>query len=123
MTKRILPREEYGRLVGTYMEPVKDALPADADVIVVEDEAGAIVACSSIFRRDHVEFTWIAEEHRDSPRVFWSLLQGIKATAKRRGSARILTASMDDRMTEFLLRMHADRLPGEHFVWPIVRES
>lgn len=123
VTRRVLPREEYGRLVGTYLEPLIDYLPADADVVVVEDADGAIVACSSLFQRDHLEGSWIAEAHRDTPGVFWSLLQGIKATAKRRGSARLVTASEDDRMTEFLMRMHAEPLPGQHFVWPLTRES
>jgi hypothetical protein len=123
MTRRLLPREEYGRLVGTYLEPLIDAFPPDTDVIVVEDDAGQIVGCSSLFARDHVEGTWIAEAHRDHPAVFWSLLHGIKATAHQRGSARVLTASMDDRMTDFLGRMHAEPLPGVHFVWPILRES
>ncbi len=122
-TRRVLPREEYGRLVGTYLEPLIAHFPADTDVVVVEDEDGAIVGCSSLFARDHVEGTWIADGHRNAPGVFWSLLQGIKATAKRRGSTRVLTASMDDRMTEFLGRAHAEQMPGLHFVWPIVRES
>ena len=121
MTRRILPREEYGRLVGTYLEPLIEALPADADVIVVEDE-GRIVACSSIFARDHVECTWIAEDHQDQPAVFWSLLHGIKTQARHRGSLRVLTASMDDRMTEFLNHV-AEPLPGAHFVWPMQKES
>lgn len=123
MTRRILDRADYGRLVGTYLEPLIDHLPTDADVIVVEDADGVIVGCSSIFRRDHVECTWIAEAHRDTPGVFWQLLQGIKTTAKRRGTERLLTASLDDRMTAFLLKMHAEPIPGQHYVWPLVRES
>lgn len=123
MTRRVLPRAEYARLVGTYLEPLIDHFPADTDVVVVEDDAGEIVGCSSVFSRDHVEGTWIAEVHRNAPGVCWSLFQGIKATAKRRGTSRLLTGSMDDRMTEFLLRMHAERLPGEQFVWPLTRES
>lgn len=119
--RRILPREEYARLVGTYLEPLIEAFPDDADVIVVEDAEGQIVGCSSIFRRDHVEGTWIREGHRNAPAVLWSLLGGIKATARRRGSFRILTASDDERMTEFLHRMRAEELPGVHFVWPIVK--
>ncbi len=123
VTRRILPRADYARLVGTYLEPLIDALPADTDVIVVEDADGTIVGCSSIYARDHVECTWIADGHRNAPGVFWQLLQGIKTTARRRGSERILTASMDDRMTAFLYRMHAEPIPGEHFVWPVGRES
>ena len=122
MTRRILPRDEYPRLAGTYLEPLIAVLPSDTDVIVVEDDAGRIVGCSSIFARDHVECTWIAEDHRDHPDVFWSLLRGIKAQARQRGSLRVLTASMDERMTEFLNHV-AVPLPGEHFVWPMRRES
>ncbi len=123
MTRRILAREDYGRLVGTYLEPLIDALPADADVIVVEDADGQIVGCSSIFSRDHVECTWIAEDHRSHPGVFWQLFQGIKTTARRRGTDRLVTGSIDDRMTEFLLKMHATPLQGQQFVWPLTRES
>lgn len=123
MTRRILPREDYGRLVGTYLEPLIDRLPADADVIVVEDADGQIVACSSIFARDHVECTWIEDGHRNSPGVFWQLFRGIKATAKRRGSALVLTAAMDDRMSDFLASMRAERIPGVHYVWPIGKDS
>lgn len=123
MTRRILDRADYHRLVGTYLEPLIDHFPPDTDVVVVEDDDGQIVGCSSLFQRDHVEGTWIAESHRNTSGVFWSLLCGIKATAKRRGTTRVLTGSMDDRMTEFLLRMHAEPLPGQQFVWPLVRES
>ncbi len=122
MTRRILTRDEYPRLVGTYLEPLIAVLPPDADVIVVEDAEGRIVGCSSIFARDHVECTWIAEDHRNTPDVFWSLLRGIKAQARQRGSLRVLTASMDERMTAFLHHV-AVPLPGEHFVWPLVKES
>lgn len=123
MRYRVLSRADYVRLVGTYLEPLIEHFPADAEVIVVEDEGGQIVGCSSLFARDHVEGTWIAEAHRNAPGVFWALLRGIKATAKQRGSDRLVTGSMNDRMTEFLLRMHAEPLPGQHFVWPLTRES
>ena len=123
VTRRILPRDEYSRLVGTYLEPLIDALPDDAEVVIVEDADGQIVGCSSIFARGHVEGTWIAEGHRNAPGVFWSLLQGIKQTAKRRGTDRLVTGSVDDRMTEFLTKMHAIPLPGIQFVWPLKRES
>lgn len=122
MTRRLLPREDYGRLVGTYLEPIAHALPDDTDVIVVEDDDGRIVGCSSIFSRDHVEGTWIAEDHRSEPAVFWALLHGIQRTARDRGSLRVLTSSMDDRMTEFLEHV-AEPLPGAHFVWPMRKES
>lgn len=122
-TRRILPRDEYPRLVGTYLEPLIDYFPEDADVLVVEDADGAIVGCSSLFRRDHLEGTWIAEGHRNEPGVFWSLFQGIKATAKRRGTDRLVTGSIDDRMTTFLLRQHAVVMPGDQFVWPLQKES
>lgn len=123
MTRRILPRSEYARLVGTYLEPLKDALPPDADVIVVEDESGQIVACSSLFFRDHVEGTWIAEAHRGHAGTVRQLLEGIRQTARLRGTDRLLTASMDDAMTRLLNKLGAEPLPGQHFVWPMRKES
>ncbi|MES2531839.1 MAG: GNAT family N-acetyltransferase [Pseudomonadota bacterium] len=123
MTRRVLPRDEYARLVGTYLEPLIEWFPADADVIVVEDDAGAIIGCSSLFTRCHVEGTWIAEAHRGRTGVARSLLEGIRATAQRRHADRVLTASMDDAMTRLLGKLGATALPGIHFVWPMERES
>lgn len=102
-----------------------DALPMDADVIVVEDGEGRIVACSSLFARDHVEFTWIDAAHRGHPGTVRQLLDGIRQTARRRGTVRLLTASEDEDalMTHLLGKLGAERLPGIHFVWPIGRES
>ena len=123
MIARILDRADYGRLVGTYLEPLIDALPPDTDVMIVEDSDGRIVGCSSMYARDHLECTWTAEDCRDDPHVFWALFRIIRETARMRGSMRILTASMDDRMSQFLDRMGAEHLPGAHYVWPIVKES
>lgn len=123
MTRRILPRAEYSRLVGTYLEPLIDVFPADADVVVVEDADGAIVGCSSLFAREHVEGTWIAEAHRGKAAVARVLLDGIRATAQYRHAERVVTASMDEAMTRLLGKLGATQLPGLHFVWPMEKES
>jgi len=123
MTRRILSRDEYPRLVGTYLEPLIEALPLDADVIVVEDANGVIVGCSSLFHRDHVEGSWIAEAHRHHSVVARHLLKGIRDTAQMRGTERLITASMDDLMTQLLDKLGATLLPGLHYVWPIGKES
>lgn len=128
MTRRLLDRCDYGRLVGTALEPLIDTLPADTDVIVVEDADGRIVGSAAIFTREHVECPFVAEDHRNHPGVFWLLLQGIRLTARRRGATRIVAGSIadaegEDRIGAFLAKMHAEPMPGTLWAWPIGKES
>lgn len=123
MRYRVLSHEDYGRLVDTNLAPFLDAFPEDTDVVVVEDEAGVIVGCVSMFHRDHVEGLWIAEGHRNEPGVFWTLVQGIRATARQRGTARLVAGTTTDRMAACLRTLHATPLPGTLWVWPMDREE
>lgn len=127
MTRRILPRDEYDRLAGTLLGPLAEALPEDTEVIVIEDN-GVIVGSAAVFSRQHVECPSVADGYRNRPDVFWSLLDGIRQTAARRGANRVIAGSLadadgEDRIGAFLLNMHAEPMPGRLWAWPIVKES
>ena len=115
MTRRVLPREEYGRLAGTELEAIVPYLPADAQVLVIEDADGAIVGCWSAFSLVHVEGCWIAPAHRGKGRVALNLLQGIRQIARRMGAQAVNTASVSSEVSALLRKLGAVQLEGDHF--------
>jgi hypothetical protein len=124
MTHRILLPSEYDRLRGMDLDVLLPHLPADACVLVVEDETGAVVACTSFFPMWHLECTEIRSTHRGRSSVVRHLLAGIRETAADLGVTRVLTAATDDQIRAYLTRLHAEPLPeATHYVWPLGKES
>jgi len=115
VTHRILPRADYGRLVGTELEALAPHLPEDAQVLVVEDEHGAIVGCWSAFSLLHVEGVWTSYTHRGKSSVARHLLAGMREIAKNRGAQAVNTASVDEDVSAMLHKLGAVKLTGEHF--------
>lgn len=120
MTRRLLPREDYGRLVGTELEAIAPHLPADAEVLVIEDEQGAIVGCWSAFSLLHVEGVWVAPEHRGKTGVARNLLQGMRQIARRRGAQAVNTGSVSPDVSAMLRKLGAVALEGEQFSLRVV---
>jgi len=116
MTRRILARDEYPRLVGTYLEPLIEALPLDADVIVVEDANGVIVGGWSAFPVTHLEGIFIAPEHQKTGRVARHLLAGMTEQLKARGIRRVVTAAITPDVEDLIRRIGGTPLQGAHFV-------
>lgn len=114
MTTRTLPREEFGRLVGTELEAVAPILPPAATVLVVED-AGQIVGCWALFPVWHAEGLWIAPAHRGKGGVARRLLAGLRTAAHAQGARAVATAATDERVESMLDRLGAVALPGVHF--------
>lgn len=122
MTRRILPREDWDRLVGWDLAQLAAHLPPDACVLVVEDEHGEIIAVTSAFSMVHLEGTQIAAAHQGKAAAARRLLEGIAHLGKRMGVRRMVTASINEPVAAFLERMGAERLPGEHWVLPMREE-
>ena len=117
MTTRILPREEWPALVGTELEAVWPHLPADAQVIVIEDQ-GAIVGCWALFHQLHAEGVWVHPAHRGKTTVARRLLMGLRATARRLGVRSVATAATTDDVRRMLATLGV-QLPGDHYVIPV----
>lgn len=113
MITRILPRADYWRLVGTELETVYPHLPADARVIVVEDD-GEIVGCWSLFPLVHVEGVWIDPKHRGGS-VARRLLSRMRAEARDMGARTVQTAAVTKEVEDLALRIGGFRLPGAQF--------
>lgn len=117
---RILPREEWPRLVGTELEAVWPHLPESAQVIVVED-GDRIVGCWAVFSLVHVEGLWIAPDKQKNPRIGIQLLRGMEAIAGAMGAKAVNTGAMSDDVVRLLEKRGAVELPGRHFSMTIKR--
>ena len=114
MHTRVLPREEYSRLVGTELETVYPVLPAGSQVVVVED-GDHIVACWALFPIVHVEGVWIRPEYRGNPRVVRRLVGGMKDTARAMGARAVSTAALTPEVAAMAEKLGGFELPGRHF--------
>jgi hypothetical protein len=115
---RILPPEEYPRLVGTEAETVWPLLPSTARVLVVEDEA-RIVGCWVLIPVWHAECLWIATEHRGKASVARRLLAMLRRVATAEIVKGIWTAAQDAGVQQLLTKFGAKQVPGEHYIMPI----
>ena len=115
MTTRLLPPDEWPRLVGTEAEGVWPYLdPARASVLVVEDK-GEIIGTWVMMDVLHVECLWIAPAHRGKGSVARRLYVGLKKAARAIGVDVIATAALNDDVRTLLAHAGATRLPGDHY--------
>jgi acetyltransferase (GNAT) family protein len=121
MTARELPREEWGRLVGTELELAARAFPNhDARVIVVEESDGRVIGCWSVVRYVHVEGLWIHPDHRKRGRVLCKLLALMRIIARQFGADAVLTGATTDEVRRLVLGVAgAVQLPGDQFAFPV----
>lgn len=118
MITRVLPPEEWPRLVGTEAEGLWPLLdPENARVIVVEDE-GRIVGTWTLMRVVHAECIWIAPEYRGRVGVVKRLLRGLHDLAAVWGAAKVVTGSVSGHVTDLILRFGGQPLPYVAFVLP-----
>lgn len=79
MTTRLLPPDEWPRLVGTLLEAAWPDFDRVTTRIVVVEEDGAIVACAAVFQRWHLEGAWLAQGARGRVSVGRALLQAVRS--------------------------------------------
>lgn len=118
---RVLPADEWGRLAHTELGPVAALLPRDrAQVIVVEDDAGAIVGCWGLVWALHAEGVWIDPAHRGRAGIARRLLDATLDAASAQGARTIVTGALTPGVERLLTRhLGATRLPGSHFVFGV----
>lgn len=120
LTSRILPPAEWPRLAGTELETVWPTFDQSlAQVVVVEDRRGAIVACWSLLPMLHVEGLWVAPSHRQKAGALLKVWGAMTAAAQQRGCAAVMTSSTSPLVSSMLARRCAVPLPGEMFVLPL----
>jgi hypothetical protein len=118
MTTRVLPREEYFRLIGTELQDVRDLLPTGASVVAVEDEDGELVGCWAAIPVLHAEGVWIATNARRKGGVALRLLRGMREVLKDYGASTVVTGAQDATVAELIARLGGRQLPGAFYTLP-----
>ncbi len=117
MTTRLLPPEEWHRLVGTEAEALVPSLrPTHAGVVVVEDADGVIVGTWTLLRVVHAECVWVHPAHRGRGSVAARLLRGMSSLARAWGVDRVVTGACEPAVEALILKLGGQALPGRQFV-------
>jgi ribosomal protein S18 acetylase RimI-like enzyme len=122
MNTRVLPVEEWGRIEGSGLSALLPYCePQNISVMVVEDEAGKILACVSALRVTHFEGLWIDPEHRGDPGVFRALIRKAYAVPRERNEAWVIggAESGNEQMNALCRRLGGHPLPVEFFAMPV----
>lgn len=124
MTSRVLPVEEWGRLVGTELEALAPKLSPDNTEIVVVERDGEIVGTWAVTRLVHVEGAWIAPPYRGKSRgIVRRLVHGMYASARRFGAPFVWTGAESEEVAALAVKMGGYRIPWESYVLPIPKEG
>jgi N-acetylglutamate synthase-like GNAT family acetyltransferase len=120
MTSRVLPVEEWDRLVGTEADVCRGLDPAHTHVLVVED-SGAIVGTWALTRVVHAECLWIREDHRKRGGVGRRLLALMRSGARAMGAGPVWTGAMSDEVRMLIEHFGGTRVPGDSYLLPMRR--
>ena len=122
MKARILKPEEWGRINSPELpELLPYVEPENIAVVVVEDDAGEIVASVAALQVTHFEGLWINPEYRGNAGVFRSLIRQAYAVPRSRDEHWVLGgAGMgDDQMGALCKRLGGHPLSVEFFAMPV----
>lgn len=117
MRTRILPPEEWSTLEGTLLGTAREALNPETDIVLVVEQDGAIIACTSFLPRWHMEGTWVAPDHRKMAAVARSLLRGMHRLATALEAKELIMVTVDPAVSAMCCRLGRSsvHLDGDHF--------
>lgn len=110
MIGRRLPRSEWHRLAGTQLETVVPVLRRERGRVLVVEREGEIVGCVALFRLWHLEGLEIRQKSATR-----ALLGAIKAQTAQIPA--VVSWAQNPIVGEFLERLGADVMPGQHYAW------
>lgn len=116
MIDRILPPEEWERLEGTELGPVRDKLPEGTQVIVVEKE-GIIKATWMLAPLVHLE----GFSNTGGTGVGRALLRRMVSTAKEMGAKVVITGAIDQKIERLIHKVGGVELEAKMFAINIER--
>lgn len=122
MKARILRPNEWQRVTGAGVPELLPYLePQNLAVVVVEDDAGKIVASVCAMQVTHFEGLWLDPEHRGNAGVFRSLTRQAYAVPRMRGEHWVLggAGDGDERMKAICSRLGGKPLPLSFFAMPV----
>lgn len=122
-TTRILPAEEWHRLLGTELDEFVPLLDPTYTQIVVVEHDGEIVASWAATRLVHLEGIWISPAYRKSPSVGRRLLLAARQAVRSMGATWALTGCASEDVRAMLDKVGARRLPMDAYVMPVAKEK
>jgi len=125
MNARILPPEEWARLDAAHLPPTIPFVPSrDVAVVVVEDDAGEIVACMSVLKVTHFEGVWVDPKWRGNAGVMGPLLRLAYAIPQVRGEQWAFGGAADDcpQMQGFMGRLKGVAMPLKFYALSLVEK-
>lgn len=119
MKARILPVEEWPRLVGTEAEAAWPYLNPENTRVIVVEEAGEIVGTWTMLRIVHAECLWISPKYRGSFGVAKRLLRGMREIATGWGVEKVITGSASEHVTALIAKFGGVPMPCVSFILPV----
>jgi hypothetical protein len=114
---RVLPPNEWQKIRGTELPAVIDDAPTDdVEVIVVEDDAGELVAGVSRVRITHLEGLWVRPDYRGNAGVWRRLIQVALKTPSRWNDSWVMAGSASDQMRRLLNRLGGVTVPMDTYL-------
>ena len=116
MVTRILPPDEWPRLMGTEAQALWPHLDAGRSTILVVEDEGEIIGTWALMNVLHAECLWIAPAHRGKSSVARRLWTALVKTAKERSAPTVATSALTDDVKALLAHVGAVKLDGDHYV-------
>lgn len=121
MITRLLPRDEWDRLVETELGPAVPYFPTDTRVIVVEGH-GDVLGAWSMPRYLHAECLWThptVRHTREGVAVLRQLETRLHHEAAQSRDAVVLTTALTPDVAALCARVGGQPLPGTTYVLPM----
>lgn len=121
MTTRLLRADEWDRIRETPLAfDVWRHLDASAvQIVIVEDEAGAIVACWATMACRHVEGFWVRPDHQKRGGTLRRLFVGMRELLTSLGTSTVLTQAETPEVAALLEDAGGTRMKGTSYYLPI----
>lgn len=120
----MLQLEEWERIrpLG-FPPPLPCAGPAE--VVVIEDDAGAVIGSLGVMAVTHIEGAQIVPEHRGDAGVMRALLDRAGEVARARGETWVMAGAADDdeAMRGYLGRLDGNEIPARFFAVAVEGEG
>lgn len=120
LTSRVLPRDEWGKLDACPEAAAiwRHLVDSQAEMVVVENDAGAIVGHFVLVPVLHAHGLWVDERYRHVG-VFRALFAAVSKRVRVLGRDSVWTCADTDVVRGLWGRMGAIRLPCDTYVLPM----
>jgi hypothetical protein len=121
MRARVLEPHEWHRLSETDLDPHgwPSLDPSTVHFVVVEDAAGAIVACWGAMSVRMVEGFWVRPDHQKKGGTLRRLFVGMRTLLHSLGTTAVVTQAETPEIAALLTAAGAQARPGTSFVLPV----